>query len=195
MTDGIGFLLCSVSAKSPNDDKVDKMRKPSYDEKVRRSTNTGTDNKSHNDDKVMKSPNDDKRKKLPKDDKGKKLPNDDKDMNSPNDDQIKKNGSNHESTDEEQDSSLKCRPVHTNADSLINKRDELITNIEAVKPNIIAVTEVLPKCGGDNIQDVELELEDFDCFKLEGKGKRKMKRKRKMCMHLCEEVFKGNSSG
>ena len=36
---------CSVSAKSPNDDKVDKMRKPSYDEKVRKSTNTGTDNK------------------------------------------------------------------------------------------------------------------------------------------------------
>ena len=30
---------------------------------------------------------------------------DDKDMNSPNDDQIKKNGSNHESTDEEPDSS------------------------------------------------------------------------------------------
>ena len=61
-------------------------------------------------------------------------------------------------------SALKC--MYTNADSLLNKRAELLTNIEALKPDVVAVTEVLPKCGSENVQEVELEIQDFDCFKL-----------------------------
>ena len=66
-------------------------------------------------------------------------------------------------------SSLKC--MYTNTDGLLNKRDELLANIEASEPDIIAITEVLPKCGGDSIQEVELELLQYDCFKrLKGRG-------------------------
>ena len=58
--------------------------------------------------------------------------------------------------------SLKC--LYTNADSLMNKRGELDTRIESVKPDIVAVTEVLPKSKGDDILMVELELDGYDCF-------------------------------
>ena len=58
---------------------------------------------------------------------------------------------------------FKC--MYTNADSLINKRSELQARIETYQPDIIAVTEILPKNRGRDIQPAELELEGFDCFK------------------------------
>ena len=39
------------------------------------------------------------------------------------------------------------------------------------QPDIVAVTEVLPKFKGDAIQDAELELHDYDCFKTGPKGR------------------------
>ena len=59
---------------------------------------------------------------------------------------------------------LKLKCVYTNADSTINKRRELEARIEESQPDIIAITEVLPKIHGDQIQKAELELDGYDCF-------------------------------
>ena len=65
--------------------------------------------------------------------------------------------------------SMKC--MYTNADNLMNKRSELLAIIEASKPDIIAITETLPKQRGERIQAVELEIPDFDCFKNGANGR------------------------
>ena len=51
---------------------------------------------------------------------------------------------------------LKLKCMYTNADSIINKRRELEARIEESQPDIIAITEVLPKIHGDQIQKAEL---------------------------------------
>ena len=56
----------------------------------------------------------------------------------------------------------------------MNKTVELMANVEAHQPDIIAVTEVLPKCQrrkDETIQDAELEINDYDCFKTGPKGR------------------------
>ena len=64
---------------------------------------------------------------------------------------------------------LKC--IYTNADSVLNKRKELEATIASINPDIIAITEVLPKNVKDEVQRAELEIEGFDCFaNLEGRG-------------------------
>ena len=62
--------------------------------------------------------------------------------------------------------------MYTNADSIINKRSELQARIETNQPDIIAVTELLPKNLGRDIQQTELEMDGFDCFsiKLDKRG-------------------------
>ena len=53
----------------------------------------------------------------------------------------------------------------------MNKRSELLAIIEASKPDIIAITETLPKQRGERIQVAELEIPDFDCFKNGANGR------------------------
>ena len=53
---------------------------------------------------------------------------------------------------------MKC--MYTNADNMMNKRCELLANIEAFKPDIIAITETLPKNRSECIQAAELEISD-----------------------------------
>ena len=77
-------------------------------------------------------------------------PNSDKRKNPNND---KKNNVDH-----------KLRCLYTNADDLMNKRNELLASIEVNHPDIIAITEVLPKYNGNRIQIAEFEIEGYDCF-------------------------------
>ena len=60
-------------------------------------------------------------------------------------------------------SELRC--VYFNADSLLNKVDELkcrFVNVE--KPDIIAITEVLPKNARYAVSKAELSLDGYDSF-------------------------------
>ncbi len=54
--------------------------------------------------------------------------------------------------------------MYTNADGIVNKRRELEANIEIIKPDIIAITEVYPKNVASEIEKSELELDSYDCF-------------------------------
>ena len=69
--------------------------------------------------------------------------------------------------------------MYTNADSLINKRDEFLAVAEEENPDIIVVTEILPKnTRGNPIQLAELQLPQYDSFtNLED-------RKRGVCLYV-----------
>ena len=58
---------------------------------------------------------------------------------------------------------IKC--LYTNADSLRNKMSELRTIALNSKPEIIAVTEVIPKNYRFNIQDVEIAIPQYEMFR------------------------------
>ena len=58
--------------------------------------------------------------------------------------------------------SLTC--WYTNADSLINKLDELQSRISLRHPDIICVTEVFPKHCSCDVTAAELCLGGYDCF-------------------------------
>ena len=56
----------------------------------------------------------------------------------------------------------------------MNKRSELLEIVEASKPDIIAITETLPKKRSERIQAAELGIPDFDhvdCFKNGANGR------------------------
>ena len=59
---------------------------------------------------------------------------------------------------------LKC--LYTNADSLSNKKSELLTMVDAEKVDVISVTEGLPKNQQQRgrIEPVEFQIDGFDCF-------------------------------
>ena len=56
--------------------------------------------------------------------------------------------------------------LYTNADSLFNKKDELELRIQTENPDIVALTEVLPKNMKD-YHDIELNIENFELHKPE----------------------------
>ena len=56
------------------------------------------------------------------------------------------------------------RCMYTNADTLLNKMNELKDRIAEQDPTIIAVTEVLPKNGGESILKTEYSLKGYDMF-------------------------------
>ena len=56
--------------------------------------------------------------------------------------------------------SLKC--MYTNADSLLNKRSELVNVILKDQPDIIMIAEVLPKNVNEAIQPSELCFRDYE---------------------------------
>ena len=49
-------------------------------------------------------------------------------------------------------------------DYVFNKRSELLSVIESEGPDIICITETLPKNQGGMIDPAELQFQDFDCF-------------------------------
>ena len=57
-------------------------------------------------------------------------------------------------------SGLHC--FYTNADSLRNKINDLQARIEAEKPDIIAITEVLPKNSPEPLQDCEFQIPGYN---------------------------------
>ena len=61
---------------------------------------------------------------------------------------------------------VKC--MYTNADNLLNKRMELETTVASLRPDIIAITEVLPKHSQTEVQKAELEMDGYDCFFKDG---------------------------
>jgi hypothetical protein len=60
--------------------------------------------------------------------------------------------------------SLKC--IYTNADSFLNKFDEFKQRYvsESKKPDIIAITEVLPKNMRYTVNKAELDIEGYELF-------------------------------
>ena len=53
---------------------------------------------------------------------------------------------------------------YTNADSLINKLDELKSRINLYSPDVICITEVFPKHCIYSVTAVELQISGYDCF-------------------------------
>ena len=52
--------------------------------------------------------------------------------------------------------------IYTNADTLTNKFDELKTSINNEKPELVAITEVLPKNSQFLVQEQELQIEGYN---------------------------------
>ena len=48
--------------------------------------------------------------------------------------------------------------------NFINKKIELLTNISTGNPDIICVTETLPRYTHLPINECELQVHDYDCF-------------------------------
>lgn len=57
---------------------------------------------------------------------------------------------------------LKC--IYTNADSLLNKLDEFKSRFLQEKPDIVAITEVIPKNMRYVISKAELDLKGYERF-------------------------------
>ena len=54
--------------------------------------------------------------------------------------------------------------MYTNAENLINKRSELLTIISTDNPDIICITETLPKYTHLPINECKLQVHDYGCF-------------------------------
>ena len=57
---------------------------------------------------------------------------------------------------------VKC--LYTNADQLLNKRNELLAAIDLYKPDIIGICEVKPKSTRYVIEESELSIDNYDIF-------------------------------
>jgi hypothetical protein len=62
--------------------------------------------------------------------------------------------------------------LYTNADSLLNKTTELLALITDQNPDIIGVTEVVPKNAATPVIEAEITLEGYECFHNLVKAKR-----------------------
>ena len=58
--------------------------------------------------------------------------------------------------------SITC--FYTNADSLLNKRSELLMHIHNMQPRIIAITEVQPKNTSTTVLESEFHIENYQCY-------------------------------
>ena len=52
---------------------------------------------------------------------------------------------------------------YTNADSILNKRNELLFNISNSNPDIVCITEILPKNSLLPIHESDIQLEGYGC--------------------------------
>ena len=78
------------------------------------------------------------------------------------------------------ESGLFC--MYTNADSLLNKREELLARISTQRPDIIFITELLPKNMNGHIELSELNLPGYDIFT------NIHERKRGVCIYTITEL-------
>ncbi len=62
--------------------------------------------------------------------------------------------------------------IYTNADSLLNKRTELLTIIAQHAPDVLMITEFAPKNTQLPVQEIELQIEGYDLFSNIEKHKR-----------------------
>ena len=53
---------------------------------------------------------------------------------------------------------------YTNADQFLNKRDDLLLHIAGNEPDIIMITEVLPKVQPSFISDAQLYIPGYNLF-------------------------------
>jgi len=58
--------------------------------------------------------------------------------------------------------SITC--FYTNADSLLNKRSELLMHVHNIQPRIIAITEVQPKNTSTAVLESEFHIENYQCY-------------------------------
>ena len=54
--------------------------------------------------------------------------------------------------------------LYTNADQFVNKRDDLVMSIAGDKPDIILITEVIPKNQINPITQALLDIDDYECL-------------------------------
>jgi endonuclease/exonuclease/phosphatase family metal-dependent hydrolase len=54
--------------------------------------------------------------------------------------------------------------MYTNIDSLSNKKDELLLRVDDLDPEIIAITEILPKNQESKLSSAELNISGYDIF-------------------------------
>jgi len=54
--------------------------------------------------------------------------------------------------------------LYTNIDQLLNKRDDLLMKIAYSLPDIILITEVIPKAHTNPIDEVRLSIPGFNVF-------------------------------
>ena len=54
--------------------------------------------------------------------------------------------------------------MYSNVDSYLNKKDELLTRIDELKPSIIALSEILPKNANKNFAENEYIIHHYDVF-------------------------------
>ena len=57
---------------------------------------------------------------------------------------------------------LKC--LYTNADQFLNKKDDLLIAIADDQPDIMLITEVIPKNQVQPIAEVQLLIDGYDCL-------------------------------
>ena len=58
----------------------------------------------------------------------------------------------------------KLRVLYTNADTYLNKKEELNLRISQENPDIIAMVEILPKNKSSNISECELQIDGYNMF-------------------------------
>ena len=54
--------------------------------------------------------------------------------------------------------------MYFNADSLLNKRDELKLLLDEHKPMVVGITEITPKNYRTEIQQAELSMNGYQCL-------------------------------
>ena len=54
--------------------------------------------------------------------------------------------------------------LYTNADQFLNKRDDFLLHIAGNEPDVIMITEVLPKVQPSFISDVQLQISGYNLF-------------------------------
>jgi hypothetical protein len=77
-----------------------------------------------------------------------------------------------DTTERRNEHQLKC--FYTNADSLINKRSELELRVFSAKPDIICITEVLPKNSETKVEDSEIQIPGYSVHSNLNEGSRGM---------------------
>ena len=77
---------------------------------------------------------------------------------------------------------------YTNADQLPNKRDDLSMSVSGEEPDVIFVTEVLPKVAQSFIFPAMLTLPGYELFTNFNFGDGRSVGLRRVCIYLCDSL-------